>query len=75
MKTSQSNKPWTESDIAQLKSMVAQGVHKQQIAVALGRTQGAVEVKFYQLKRNQAGPTKNRKAQQRRRTGASFFLS
>jgi hypothetical protein len=69
-------KAWSEEEIDQLKSMVARGFETKQIAVALGRSQGAIETKIDRVrgKRTRPSPVSARGIQ-RRKTGAAFFLS
>jgi hypothetical protein len=56
--------------------MMAQQVHTRQIAKSLGRTQGAVQAMMCKVKEASADqPAITIKRQQRRKTGASFFLS
>ena len=69
-------KPWSAHEVAELTAMAAKGPNKQQIALALGRTLASVEVKLWKIAGGQAGESApTRKANQRRKAGASFFLS
>ncbi|MBA3511580.1 hypothetical protein [Sphingomonas sp.] len=65
---------WSASDIAELKSMVAQQIELREIAAQLGRTEEAVATKLYGLYGRHTTRVSG-KRQQRRRNGASFFLS
>ena len=65
---------WSLAEIEQLESMMSEQVALPEIAVQLGRTEKAVEAKFSDLHRRRHG-RKPGKREQRRETGASFFLS
>jgi hypothetical protein len=65
---------WSANEIAELNSMVARRIHRKQIAAQLGRTEAAIDAKLNQLHGRR--PTREAlKRQQRRRSGASAFLS
>jgi hypothetical protein len=67
---------WSADEVARLKSMVAEGLSREQIAVVLGRTPGAVGTRLYLLGQREPGRgDQTRKARKRRSGGASFFLS
>lgn len=69
---SRHNVPWSEADIVRLKSMLAEGLNTRTIASELGRTQAAIEQRRNILR----GPGQQRRpSSQRRKNGASFFLS
>ena len=70
----QQGSPWSPAEIEQLETMLSEQVALTEIAVRLGRTEKAVEAKFYGLQRQRHGP-KAGKRLQRRTNGASFFLS
>jgi hypothetical protein len=68
--------PWSAEDLAQLDTTLADGCDAQQIGEALGRTPGAVTTKLHSVGRRIDGqPVHTRKANKRRKSGASFFLS
>jgi hypothetical protein len=69
------NKPWSTEDLARLQALAAQGDGKREIALALGRTQQAVEAKLWRLRGQPIDRPSNGKARKRRSGGASFFLS
>ena len=66
--------PWTAEDVAQLEALVIQAIDLKEIALRLGRTQGAVQSKLNRL-RGGARIGQGAKRKQRRDAGASFFLS
>ena len=65
--------PWSEAELAQLQAMRAENKDRRQIATALGRSEPAVKAKCYEIDLGTPGYCVKR--QQRRRSGASFFLS
>jgi transposase len=67
-------KAWLEEEIDRLRSMVADGLAAKHIALVLGRTQGAIEAqiaRWRQKRSSELAPKRN----ERRRSGAAFFLS
>jgi predicted transcriptional regulator len=67
--------PWDEKEDARLKSFLADDVRRQDIAKLLGRTQEAVNARIRKIAAERMLTPKARKAQKRRQSGASFFLS
>jgi hypothetical protein len=68
-------RPWSAEDVAMLQNMVAEGVDRQQIATALGRSREAIQTKLWRLSEAPVKSAPNSKARKRRKGGASFFLS
>ena len=66
--------PWSPAEVEQLESMLSEQIALRDIALQLGRTEKAIQAKFYGLERARNGP-KAGKRLQRRTNGASFFLS
>lgn len=66
---------WSLSDIEELKSMLRRKMNRKEIARLLGRTEQAVETKLYHLHVARTARGVSGKAQRRRKSGASFFLS
>jgi hypothetical protein len=69
-------RPWSEEDITQLQAMYARNVSTEQIANCLGRSEKAIDAKLNNLVTKLETPgDPAKKRTQRRRSGASFFLS
>ena len=67
--------PWSAADFAELEAMMGRQANLEDMSSQLGRTKAAIEAKVRQISIQRNGPRSVGKHQQRRKTGASFFLS